>query len=66
MDRPYVRPDLSRGGDSGSWLIARGITGLHWAGLLTGGDVDRAGIVPARRIVDRIENQLSLSVLAYV
>lgn len=65
-DRPYVRTNVSSGGDSGSWLLARGAHGMHWAGLLTGGDGDRAGVVPATRILDALATELSLSVTAYV
>lgn len=61
-DRSYVRSDLSRGGDSGAWLLARGTQDLHWVGLLTGGDGDFAGIVPASRIVERLQTDLKLSI----
>lgn len=60
--RQYVRTDLSRRGDSGAWLLARGTHGLYWTGVLTGGDGDLAGIVPARRIVERIRTDLGLTV----
>jgi len=48
--RPYVRTDVSRGGDSGAWLICDGADGPRWLGLLVGGDGDRTGVVPAYRI----------------
>ncbi|MFS2180196.1 hypothetical protein ACCC98_30295 [Rhizobium pisi] len=65
-DRPYVRTDISQGGDSGAWLLAQGRDDLYWVGLLTGGDGDVAGIVPARRIVENIERDLKFSVQAMV
>lgn len=51
-ERPYVRSDVSQGGDSGSWVLAQGLDGLHWVGMLIGGDGERAGIVPAARLID--------------
>lgn len=52
--RPYVRTDVSRGGDSGSWLVCDSAEGPRWLGLLVGGDGDRTGIVPAYRIRDEL------------
>ncbi|MEA3038496.1 MAG: hypothetical protein QOE79_1009 [Sphingomonadales bacterium] len=66
VDRPYIRTDLSRSGDSGAWLVARGRTGLNWVGLLTGGDGDRAGIVPADRITNALESELYISAAAFI
>jgi hypothetical protein len=54
-DRPYFRSNVSKGGDSGAWLIANGISGHVWLGLLLGGDGDRAGVVPASRIVSHFQ-----------
>ena len=57
-DRPYVRTNVSEGGDSGAWLLADGLAGPSWIGMLIGGDGDRAGIVPAERIVSHFEQQM--------
>jgi hypothetical protein len=65
-DRPYLRSDLSRGGDSGAWLLARGPGGIHWVGLLTGGDGELAGLVPATRIVERLQTELGSSMSALI
>jgi hypothetical protein len=59
-DRPYVREDVSKGGDSGAWIIAEGSERPHWIGLLLGGDGDRSGIVPADRIMDYFQPELGL------
>jgi hypothetical protein len=53
----YVREALSQGGDSGAWLLARGLTQSFWVGLLTGGDGDRTGIVRAERIFSHFGHQ---------
>lgn len=65
-ERPYVRTTLSQGGDSGAWLLARGVDQTHWVGMLTGGDSDRAGIVPALRIVDHFSSTLGLPLTAAI
>ena len=52
--RPYVRTDVSKGGDSGAWLICDSANGPRWLGLLIGGDGDRTGVVPAYRIRDEL------------
>ena len=57
-DRPYFRTNVSRGGDSGAWLMADGLNGPVWLGLVVGGDGDRAGVVPASRIVSYFEPRL--------
>jgi hypothetical protein len=57
-DRPYARSNVSRGGDSGAWIIAEGVNGPVWLGLLVGGDGDRAAVVPASRIVSHFEGTL--------
>lgn len=57
--RPYVRTDVSAGGDSGSWIMAESLVGPAWVGMLTGGDGDRAGVVPSDRIRDHFNDQAS-------
>jgi hypothetical protein len=55
--RPHF-PTVSRSGDSGSWLITNTKEGLGWLGVLVGGEGDRAGVVPAQRIVDQFAGRL--------
>jgi len=52
--RPYVWTDVSRPGDSGSWVISDSRHGAQWLGVLVGGDGERSGVVPAHRIVDHL------------
>jgi hypothetical protein len=54
----YDHGEVSKGGDSGAWLIADGQNEQHWVGVLVGGDGDRAGIVPASRIVAHFNNEI--------
>lgn len=65
-ERPYVRTDLSQGGDSGAWLLARGRRETYWVGMLTGGDGERAGIVPAPRIIEHFEKILNAPLSAEI
>jgi hypothetical protein len=52
--RPYVQTDVSQGGDSGSWLMVNSLDGPRWLGMLVGGDGERAGVVPAQKILDYV------------
>jgi hypothetical protein len=57
-ERPYVRTDVSQGGDSGAWLVCDGAEGPRWLGLLVGGDGERTGVVPAYRIRDDLRRRV--------
>ena len=64
--RPYLRTNLSSGGDSGAWLLAHDQDQHHWAGMLIGGDGDRTGFAPASRIIYAIERELRAPVSAHI
>ena len=56
--RPYIRTDVSKRGDSGAWVLAEGLDGPWLVGMLVGGDGERSGIVPAYRFIDYFEMEL--------
>ena len=64
--RQHFRSNLSNGGDSGAWLLARDHDRFHWAGILIGGDGDRTGFAPASRIMSAIEVAVGAPLSAYI
>jgi hypothetical protein len=54
-ERPIFWEDVSTGGDSGAWLMAKTVNGYAWVGLIVGGDGERTGVVPASRILQKLE-----------
>jgi hypothetical protein len=57
-ERPIWWSDVSTGGDSGAWVMAKSINGPAWSGLIIGGDGERTGVVPSERIISRFQSEL--------